>query len=159
MKAKDRRLIEKTKRIWKRKIGENTKTTVWGAFLYGIAEEWNRSWREIRAYSCLFRCTNIFRNITFLWDIKWKIDDTGHKGDYWGNKALDLVRGVGDAQEGFLALITTRVIEEKAKFINANVVGLLNLSEDGFLFYYFYFVTHVWSKVKKVLTGDWPERR
>lgn len=36
-------------------------------------------------------------------------------------------------QDGLLALITSHVIEEKTKFVNTNVVGLLDLSEDVFL--------------------------
>lgn len=30
--------------------------------------------------------------MTYIQDIKWKIDNTGHKGDYFRNKGLDQVR-------------------------------------------------------------------
>lgn len=46
-------------------------------------------------------------------------------------------------RRGFLALKTSSVIGEKEKFINRNAIGLLNLTKNGFLFYYFYFVSHV----------------
>lgn len=54
------------------------------------------------------------------------------------------------AEEGGLpALITSSVIGEKAEFTNADALGLLDLTEDKFLLYYFYFVIHVRNKVKK----------
>lgn len=52
------------------------------------------------------------------------------------------------------ALATSSVTGKRAKFTNTDAVGSLDLTEDAFLLYYFYFVSHVRNEVRKAERGD-----